>query len=141
MRVVGTKSVAGDLLHTALGAGGKGEGVPLITAALLADTVLKRVAEVQVGEYTGTGAALDVALDFDPVFVAVFNLTDGTMAGFAFNTASVGSASYRQSAALGFVKANTGVLFAAAGLRKFSLGVDAIVNVNTKVYQFIAIGN
>jgi hypothetical protein len=138
VRVVGTKSVAGDLLHTALGA--RGENPPNLTAALLADGALKRVGEVQVGEYTGTGAALDVALEFDPIFVAVFNLTDGTMAGFALNTANVAGKSYRQTGAAGFVAAVTGILFAAAGTRKFSLGVDAIVNVNLKVYQFVAFG-
>lgn len=110
---------------------------------------LARMGEVQVGEYTGTGGAQDVVLDFDPIFVAVFNLTDGTMAGFAINSASqtAPSSSYRQTAAAGLVKATTGIIFAGlpgaaafVGSRKFSLGVDAVVNVNTKVYQYIAIG-
>lgn len=140
MRATGTKSVAGDLLHTAASPN-KGENPPNFAAAMLADTVLKRVAEVQVGEYTGTGAALDVPLDFDPIFVFLVNLTDGDEWAVAFNTATVGTKSTKVVGAAGPATiAAQGILFAAAGARKFSLGTDADINQVGKVYQFVAIG-
>lgn len=96
-------------------------------------------AEVAVGEYTGTGAALDVALAFDPVFVLVYNLTDGDAMGFAFNTASVGTKSASIVLATA-QEAAQGILFAAAGSKKFSLGTSAVLNESAKVFQYIAIG-
>lgn len=96
-------------------------------------------AEMAVGEYAGTGAALDVALAFDPIFVLVYNLTDGDAMGFAFNTASVGTKSASIVLATA-QEAAQGILFAAAGTKKFSLGTSAVLNENAKTYQYVAFG-
>lgn len=103
-------------------------------------TVLSRVPEMAVGEYTGTGAALDVALNFDPKFVLVYNLTDGDTMGFAFNTTNVADTSAVVDAAVAAATASQGILFAAAGAHKFSLGTDAKLNESAKVYQYVAFG-
>lgn len=111
---------------------------PSLTAAQL-DAAFGTHGEVAVGEYAGTGAALDVALAFDPIFVLVYNLTDGDAMGFAFNTASVGTKSASIVLATA-QEAAQGILFAAAGAKKFSLGTSAVLNENLKTYQYIAIG-
>jgi hypothetical protein len=109
-----------------------GEAVAILAA-------LGTVAEFAVGEYTGTGAALDIALPFDPKVVIVNNLTDGDTMGFAFNTTNVGTKS--QVIALAVAQeAAQGILFGAAGTKKFSLGTAATLNETAKVFQYLAIG-
>lgn len=111
---------------------------PSLTEAQL-DSAFGTHAEVAVGEYTGTQAALDVALAFDPIFVLVYNITDGDAMGFAFNTASVGTKSASIVLATA-QEATQGILFAAAGTKKFSLGTSAVLNETAKVFQYVAIG-
>lgn len=127
----------GALLASILGRSGP-EG---FAGALTAGVTSIRLGEIQVGEYTGTGAALDVPLDFDPIFVFVVNLTDSDAFGFALKTANVGTKSYKVIGAAGpATVAAQGILFAAAGLKKFSLGTDAGLNETGKTFQYIAIG-
>lgn len=105
------------------------------------DTGVGTLGEVAVGEYVGTGAALNVPLPFDPVFVMIIDFTDGTIIGFAINTPSVGTKSTTINAALGPVTdAATGINFGAAGTNKFTLGIDAAQNIAAKTYQYLAIG-
>lgn len=139
---VNANSTAGALLSTDASPAQQPGGslLPLIRD-LAGGGILKRVGEVQVGEYVGTGAALDVALDFDPIFVYVSNLTDSDVFGYAFNTANNGTKSIKVVGAAGpATVAAQGILFAAAGLKKFSLGTDAGLNETGKTFQFIAIG-
>lgn len=136
MRVTGTgASVAGAIL-----AGALQQVAPDVMAKIHRDdSVMKRLCEVQVGEYTGTGAALDVPLEFDPIFVFVYNLTDGDTAGFAFNTTNVGTKSGTIVLATA-QEAAQGILFAAAGTKKFSLGTAATLNETGKTFQYVAFG-
>lgn len=102
-------------------------------------TALATLAEVAVGEYTGTGAALDVSLPFDPVFVLVYNKTDGDVVGLAFNTANAGTTNATIVLATA-QEASQGINFGAAAAKKFTLGTSAVTNENAKVYQYLAIG-
>lgn len=139
MDSTGAKSVASKALIDALSGDGSGDGHTAKAALdVLKSTALKRIGEVQVGEYTGTGAALDVALDFEPIFVLVNNLDDGDTFGFAFNTPNVGTKS--QTVVLATAQeAAQGILFT-AGAKKFSLGTAATLNETGKKFQYLAIG-
>lgn len=117
-----------------------GDAVALIKAMVAS-------AEMAVGEYTGTGAALDVALPFEPSFVAVFDLSDAaSTAGFAFNTTNAGTKSYvlkpvatTPAASQLAMLASQGITFT-AGSKKFTLGTDTNVNNTGKTYQYVAFG-
>lgn len=99
------------------------------------------VGEMQIGEYTGTGSALDVPLDFVPTFVFVINTTTGTAFGIGINSATNGTKSYKQVTTAGLAAiAAQGILFT-ANTKKFSLGTDGNLNANASVYQFVAFGS
>jgi hypothetical protein len=102
---------------------------------------LANVDEMSLGEFTGTGSLLTVTLPFVPLFVFVFDLTAGSTWGFAANTPSTGTKSYKQVTTAGMAAvASQGILFT-ANVAQFQVGTDANLNVNTHVYQYIAIGN
>lgn len=96
-------------------------------------------AEMAVGEYTGTGAALDIATPFEPSFVVVYNMTDANTIGVAFKTTNGAGKSAVIDTLVAAATANQGILFT-AGSKKFSLGTDAKLNVLNKVYQYVAFG-
>lgn len=97
------------------------------------------LAEVAVGEYTGTQAALDVLLPFDPMFVFVSNKTDGDTVGFAINTPNAGTTNGTIVLATA-QEAAQGIGFGTAGQKKFTLGNSVVTNETAKVYQYFAIG-
>lgn len=100
---------------------------------------LGNVVEGAVGEYTGTQAAADIVLPFDPYFVFINNKTDGDTAGYAIRTTNLGTTS-QTIVALTAQIASAGILFGALGTKKFSLGSNAVVNETAKVFQYIALG-
>lgn len=93
------------------------------------------VNEISANTYTGTGAAQTITLGYRPSALITINVTDGDSVCFHFDgmtaasSVSIGAAAATVTNAVTF--SNTG----------FSLGTDASVNENAKVFRYIAIGN
>lgn len=93
--------------------------------------------DIDVGTYTGTGAAINVSCGFVPDFLMIVNITDGDYIMTWFN----GQAAGTSTDIAGAVAANAagGITAyqptsAAAG---FTVGVDG--STSAKVYRYIAI--
>ena len=112
-----------------------------VTKELGLSAMFGDVAEVQIGEYIGTGVLLNVPLDFDPTAVLIFDLTGGVTVGLAINTASRGTKAAKITGAGVATVAANGVGFGAAGQRKLTIGTDASLNTAASVYQFVAFGS
>ena len=88
-----------------------------------------------VGSYTGTTAAQNINIGFQPAALIVWNRTDGTAVWF-FSKAilttqvSVVLAAATNTATMTLVDDGTTI--------GFGLPSDAVINANTKVYDFIA---
>lgn len=94
-----------------------------------------------VGSFTGTGAALTVEIGFRPKAVLFYNETDAAdtslglaidgqadAAGFKIKDSGVGTTDLTNVTANGITM----------GPRGFTVGTDAVYNVNGKVYRYIA---
>jgi len=91
--------------------------------------------ECSSGTYTGTGAAQSVSLGFKPKLVLMFNVTDGDcICGMIDSMADATGFSIVLAVA---AIAAQGITLSASG---FSLGTDALVNENAKVYSYVAVG-
>lgn len=117
---------------------------PIMTSPNAMLSVMANVAEAAVGEYAGTGAAQDVVLPFDPLFVLICGI-DNTVASVAVAFATTDGQTAAKSMKLtgaptvALIGAN-GVVCGTAGQKKFSLGSDASINENGKKYSYIAVG-
>lgn len=93
--------------------------------------------DIDIGTYTGTGAAQNVSCGFVPDFVFIVNITDGDYISTWFNGMTAGTsvdiaAAVAANAADGLTAYNTTA--AAAG---FTVGTDA--SETDKVYRYVAI--
>jgi len=90
--------------------------------------------EFKVGTYTGTGAAQSITLGYKPSFVIAFNQTDGDVAWFHIKGQTAATAVSIDTEVAVETSACT---LSATG---FSLGTNAVINKNAKVYIYFAIG-
>lgn len=99
---------------------------------------------VKTGTYTGTGAALNVSLGFEPDYVKIWrtdviSVSDEWFSGMAAAT-SLTSATDAAAAALRAAPHGVTVYPGAAGVSAgFSVGAN--LSVNTGTYRFVAIEN
>lgn len=111
---------------------------PYLDSTKLVMGLLKRMSESQGGSVTGTGAAIEIALDFDPAAVILFNRTAPCLAikfpGMTTDTGMklTGVPALTASAAI----CTLGTL----GQKKFTIGTDADVNTAAEVIEWIAFG-
>jgi len=95
---------------------------------------VNELAKVKTGSYTGTGSALNVFTELNPIFVLV--LDEGSAVpvawfdGLTANTSKQMDGSTFTDAILGPTDTRDG----------FKIGTNADVNTNTTVYFYIAIG-
>jgi hypothetical protein len=90
------------------------------------------ISQVKTGTYTGTGAAQTITTGFRPKCVLMFNQTDGdTLSG---HIDGMTDATAFTSAAAVAAAANAVTLTS----RGFTLGTDASVNENAKVFVYVA---
>lgn len=96
---------------------------------------------VNIGSYTGTGAAQDIELGFAPEVVQIFNATDFNLIGVWFTGMSDGTAidiaaAVAPNTADG-ISAYAGVSGATG--EGFTVGTD--FSVSGKTYRFVALAN
>lgn len=89
----------------------------------------------KVGTYTGTGAAQTVSCGFKPLMILAFNKTDGDLLWFHIRGAHDAATATTVVLATAAV-ASQGCTLTDDG---FTLGTDATINENAKVFGFIAI--
>lgn len=87
------------------------------------------------GTYTGTGAAQTVTLGFKPKLLWIYNVTDGDQVGF-MSDSMADDTFCSIVGAVALIAAN-GVTLSATG---FSVGTDASVSENAKVFHYVALG-
>ena len=88
-----------------------------------------------VGTYTGTTAAQNIHLGFKPAAMIVWNRTDGTAVWFFSKAVLTTQVSVVLAAA---TNTATMTLVDDGTVIGFGLPTDAVINANTKVYDFIA---
>jgi hypothetical protein len=116
--------------------------VPYATKLELVRSILANNAEVAAGTVTGTGAAFDVALPFDPGFVWACK-TAGTGAPVqAIKHPGLPDDDCIKTVAAGTVTVDTAGLITLGGngQKKFSIGTDADLNENAQPIRWLAIG-
>lgn len=91
--------------------------------------------EYKAGTYTGTGAAQSITLGYKPSFVIAFNQTDGDVVWFHIKGQTAATAVSIDTEVAVETSACT---LTATG---FSLGTNAVINENAKVYMYFAVGN
>lgn len=98
------------------------------------------VAEMQVGEYTGSGGLLQaIPLDFIPTNVEVYDQTTGGVSCVGINSANAAGSSWKlKSGTQTF--APQCIIFT-AGVKGFSIGTDADLNKSGDVYSYVAYGS
>lgn len=92
--------------------------------------------QVYAGTYTGTGAAQSITPGFKPLFVLAYNYTDGD-AIWGHIQGMTAATAFKLTTLTAAVAAN-GCTITQQG---FDLGSDAVINENTKVYYYIAVGD
>ncbi len=90
--------------------------------------------EIKSSTYTGTGAALTVTTGFKPKLVLAFNQSDGDVAFFHIDGQTAATA---VSIDTEVAVETTAITLTDTG---FTLGTNAVVNENTKVYVYLAVG-
>lgn len=111
------------------------ESVPYLDSTTVVRDLLKRATEAQSGGVTGTGAAIEVALDFDPAVVILFNRTapcaamklPGMATDNAMKIVTAGTVSFSASVCT-------------LGVGKFTIGTDADVNTVAEEIEWLALG-
>ena len=90
--------------------------------------------ECDAGSYTGTGAAQTITLGYKPKQVSIANSTDGDVVVLHFDGMTAGT-----SIAIGAASATVtnSVTLTDTG---FTVGTDASVSENAKVFKYVAIG-
>jgi cobalamin biosynthesis protein CbiG len=113
------------------------EAVPYSDWRQMIEGVMLRGAEMQAGTVAGTGAALDVALTFDPAVVVLIDETQNVVAikhpGQATDIATT-----IKAAVVGAAAATC--TLGTQGQKKFTIGTNADVNTVADVVRWIAIG-
>lgn len=94
---------------------------------------MPRTFDYVTGTYTGTGAAQDVTLGFKPIFLMIFNETDGDVLNIKYGS-SAAATHISIDAAVSQIAAN-GITFSDRG---FTAGSDNSVSENLKVFRYIA---
>jgi hypothetical protein len=92
----------------------------------------------KVGTFTGTGAALTVNINFKPVFVRIWNETDGTQSFESVTGLTDDKAYQLLDSGVGTTDAS---LLAANGITLTANGfkVGTSISTNAKVYRFLAL--
>ena len=95
----------------------------------------------KIGSYTGTGAAINVELGFVPLFLIVFNRTDGDLVGLW--TPGLGAGKAVDIAAAAAANAANGFTAYAGAAGTASVGFTAGTDysASAKVYDYIAFGD
>lgn len=90
-----------------------------------------------IGKYTGNGAAQNVIIGFQPDALIVVNVTDATLVGLWFRSASAAGTSIDIAAAAAPNAADGFTAYAGTAGQGFTVGTD--YSVNAKVYSYIAL--
>lgn len=102
------------------------------------------MANVKVGSYTGTGAAINIPLGFTPAYIRISNVTDGDAHwewyngfGAADALQAVNSASTQFS----LITSNGVDLFAGSGTVAEGFTVGSALSESGKTFRYVAIGD
>jgi len=82
----------------------------------------------KVGSFIGTGAAKDIALDFTPRYVRLFNVTELSVAEKFADSDVAGKEGGAKQLATGVISGLTAAQGITLDKRKFTVGTDANVN-------------
>jgi hypothetical protein len=114
------------------------DAVPYPDYKTLVDGLLLRTSEARSGGVTGTGAAIDVTLDFDPAVVILINRTAPCLVIKLPGMATSSSLKAVTAGTLSFA-ASTCTL-GAVGENKFTIGTDADINTVAEEIEWVAFG-
>lgn len=100
---------------------------------------MARFLQMKTGQYTGTGAAVNLSLGFKPKFFQVFNETDGTRAGQSIGGLAAGYSYDDNTSGSHLTDMSTQV---ANGITLDPQGVivGTLYSTAAKVYRWVAIG-
>lgn len=101
------------------------------------------MANVKIGTYTGTGAAINVSLGFTPGYILIWNVTDGDSSWEWFN--GLGAADALQSVnnastQFSLITSNGIDLYAGSSTAAEGFTVGTSLSESTKVFRYLAIG-
>lgn len=95
--------------------------------------------QIKTGTYTGTGAAIELELGFQPDYFRTINITDGN-AGLTWFSGMAAGTAIAEGAALASQASNGITLFAGtSGTKAAGVTVGTAGSVNAKVYRYVAI--
>lgn len=92
--------------------------------------------QFKLGTYTGSGVAQTLDIGFKPVAILLFNETDGDWLGCHIDNMSAATA-YKFTTGIAKISTN-GITLNDFG---FTVGSDATLNENLKVYRYLALGS
>lgn len=101
------------------------------------------MANVKIGTYTGTGAAINVSLGFTPGYILVWNATDGDNKWEWFNGLGTGDALQAVNSAstqFSLITSNGIDLYAGSSTAAEGFTVGSALSESTKVFRYVAIG-
>lgn len=113
------------------------QDTPYLDSTKVVQGLLSRMSESQAGSVVGTGAALDVALDFDPAVVILIDETQNVVA-IKHPGQPTDEATTIKAAVVGSVPAT--ITLGALGEKKFTIGTNADVNTIADVVRWVAFG-
>lgn len=116
--------------------------VPYATKLELVRAIMANSAEVAAGTTAGTGAAIDVALPFDPGYVWACKSAGTGAPVQAVKHPGLADDDCIKTVAAGTVTVDAAGLITLGtdGQKKFSIGTDADLNENTQPIRWLAIG-
>lgn len=106
--------------------------------------------QVKIGSYTGTGAAINIELGFDPDYVRIINATDGDNIWEWFDGMAAGSALFTRTVVDNATTGNSSLaLITSNGVTKFngnsSVGkgftAGSAISESGKTFRYVAMRN